>query len=70
MVRECAPQRDPLSLAGSRGCSRIELVPGSLDRRCDRVVPSIRRGDNDIGVRDHPAPRGKRHVRPRHVYVW
>lgn len=54
------------SLAGPRGCSRIELVPGSLDRRRDRSVPSIR-GENDTGVRDHPAPRGKRRARPRHV---
>lgn len=60
------PSEVIISLAGPRGCSRIESVPGSLDRRRDHSVPSIR-GENDTGVRDHPAPRGKRRARPRHV---
>lgn len=56
-----ATQESSLSIADVRVSSWF------LVRWIVHVIASIRTGENDTGIQDHPAPRGERRVRPRHV---
>jgi len=67
VVRECYSEA-----ARSRGLADVRAASRFLVRSIVDVIASCatpRSVKNDLGVRDHPAPRGKRRVRPRHVYT-